>query len=375
MIRTLFEAMLDFSVFLDVDEELRPIWRDILEHLAPYPTSDSPNGTVFVDWDGAPLPPKSDRQMLGCIQVVYPVLTLYSHCTHTVLTLYSHCTHTVLTLYSHCTHTVLTHCTHTVLTLYSHCTHTVLTLYSHCTHTVLTLYSHTVLTHTHCTHTVLTLYSHTHCTHTILTHCTHHSYTARILYSHYTHTHTHCTHTVLTHCTHTLYSHTHCTHTVLIHCTHTVLTHCTHTLYSHTHCTHTVLTHCTHTHTALTLYSYTALTLYSYTALTLYTHTDSIQIVYPAARVSSSSANRTEFETAKNLMEYVGLFNASSDADCIVFQISTRLNYNQTAMYPNFEWALGSTPRPGYQPIGNLFANGLTQAQVLIDGAMNRLCY
>lgn len=153
MIRTLFEAVLDFSVFLGEDADLRPIWRDILDHLAPYPTGEAPNGTIFVDWDGAPLPPKGDGQMLGCIQ-----------------------------------------------------------------------------------------------------------------------------------------------------------------------------------------------------------------IVYPASQVSSSSANRTEYATAKRLMDYIDSWHASSDADCIIFQISTRLNYNQTAMYPNFEWAMGSV-RPGFQQLGNLFPNGLTQAQ------------
>jgi hypothetical protein len=87
-----------------------------------------------------------------------------------------------------------------------------------------------------------------------------------------------------------------------------------------------------------------------------------IQIVYPAGRVSSSSANRTLFRTAKNLLDYLDQWDVSSDADCILFQISTRLNYNQTAMYPNFAWALGSEPREGYAR-GNLFQNGLTQAQ------------
>ena len=61
-------------------------------------------------------------------------------------------------------------------------------------------------------------------------------------------------------------------------------------------------------------------------------------------------------------MDHVELWHASSDAACIVYQISTRLDYNQTEIYPDFEWALGSEPRPGYVA-GNLFQNGLTQAQ------------
>lgn len=158
MIRTLFQALLDFSRVLNVDAELRPRWQDILDNLAPYPTNVEPAdgykpGQIFVDWDGAPNPPKGDNQMLGVIQ-----------------------------------------------------------------------------------------------------------------------------------------------------------------------------------------------------------------LVYPAGQACSSSANRTLFETAKNTLDYVDNWHASSDAACIMYQISTRLNYNQTAIYPSFAWALGSKPRPGFSN-GNLLENGMTQAQ------------
>ena len=86
-----------------------------------------------------------------------------------------------------------------------------------------------------------------------------------------------------------------------------------------------------------------------------------IQLIYPAGRVSSSSANRTLFRTARNTMDYVGGWRASSDASCIIYQISTRLNYNQTEIYPDFVYIYGA-PRPGAS-IGNLFENGMTQAQ------------
>ena len=76
MIKTLLEAMLDFSAVLGADADLRPIWEDILNHLAPYPVNSEPapgiNGSLFVDWEGAPNPPTGDHQMLGCIQIVYP---------------------------------------------------------------------------------------------------------------------------------------------------------------------------------------------------------------------------------------------------------------------------------------------------------------
>lgn len=77
MVRTLFEALLDFSQVLNTDTELQPRWRDILDNLAPYPTNYQPAdeykpGEIFVDWDGAPNPPKGDNQMLGVIQLVYP---------------------------------------------------------------------------------------------------------------------------------------------------------------------------------------------------------------------------------------------------------------------------------------------------------------
>jgi hypothetical protein len=158
MVRTLFEALVDFSQVLGLDEELRPQWLDILQHLAPYPTNVqhadgySP-GQIFVDWDRAPNPPKGDNQMLGVIQ-----------------------------------------------------------------------------------------------------------------------------------------------------------------------------------------------------------------LIYPAGQACSSSANRTLFETAKNTMDYVDNWHASSDAACVMYQISTRLNYNQTEIYPSFAWAFSSKPRPGYSN-GNLLENGMTQAQ------------
>ena len=51
---------------------------------------------------------------------------------------------------------------------------------------------------------------------------------------------------------------------------------------------------------------------------------------------------------------------SSGDANCVIFQISTRLNYNQTLAYPNFAWAIGgsSTNRCCL-----LLQNGITQAQ------------
>jgi hypothetical protein len=157
MIKTLLEALLDFSQVLDVDEPLRPRWRDMLQNLAPFPTNRQPAdsfepGNIFVDWDGAANPPKADNQMLGLIQ-----------------------------------------------------------------------------------------------------------------------------------------------------------------------------------------------------------------LIYPAGRVSSSSANRTLFRTARNTMDYVGGWRTSSDANCIIYQISTRLNYNQTEIYPDFAYIYGA-PRPDAS-IGNLFENGMTQAQ------------
>ena len=70
---TLFEALLDFSEVLGVDEELRAKYKDIIEHLAPFPWRAGPDGSkIFVDWDGAQLPPKQDNQMLAVIQLVYP---------------------------------------------------------------------------------------------------------------------------------------------------------------------------------------------------------------------------------------------------------------------------------------------------------------
>eukprot|EP01047_Picozoa_sp_COSAG01_P053769 COSAG01_NODE_5800_length_4026_cov_3.035141_1_plen_392_part_10 len=64
---------------------------------------------------------------------------------------------------------------------------------------------------------------------------------------------------------------------------------------------------------------------------------------------------------ARNTMDYLGAWRASSDAACIIYQISTRLNYNQTEIYPDFEYIYGA-PRPDAS-IGNLFQNGMTQAQ------------
>jgi hypothetical protein len=70
---TLFEALIDFSEVLGVDEELRPKWKDIIEHLAPFPWRTAPDGSkIFVDWDGAQLPPKQNNQMSAVIQLVYP---------------------------------------------------------------------------------------------------------------------------------------------------------------------------------------------------------------------------------------------------------------------------------------------------------------
>ena len=72
----MFEALLDFSEVLGVDEELRPKWKDIIEHLAPFPwrvaNPEDGNSKIFVDWEGAQLPPKQNNQMAAVIQLVYP---------------------------------------------------------------------------------------------------------------------------------------------------------------------------------------------------------------------------------------------------------------------------------------------------------------
>ena len=93
-----------------------------------------------------------------------------------------------------------------------------------------------------------------------------------------------------------------------------------------------------------------------------------IQLVYPGSRVSSSSVNRTLFETAKATLDYVDnwVVQPGSDADCVLFQISTRLNYNQTEMYPAFVKELGPIRSPTQAPGpvgGNLLENGMTQGQ------------
>jgi len=77
MIRTLFRTMLAASDVLGVDANLTAGWRDILENLHPYPTASVtlPSGrqaTILADWQGAPPPPKNDRQMLSSIQPIYP---------------------------------------------------------------------------------------------------------------------------------------------------------------------------------------------------------------------------------------------------------------------------------------------------------------
>ena len=90
-----------------------------------------------------------------------------------------------------------------------------------------------------------------------------------------------------------------------------------------------------------------------------------IQVVYPAQRVSSSSFNRTLYRTAKNMMDFLDMWHgpmAGSDGDCVTFMISTRLNYNQTEIYPSFVQNLGPGSRPGF-PDGNLYQNGLNRAQ------------
>jgi hypothetical protein len=83
MILTLFEALIDFSEVLGIDAELRPIWRDIVAHLAPFPFNQAAG--IFLDWDGAPLPPKQDNQMLGVIQLIYPASRVSSSSTNRTL--------------------------------------------------------------------------------------------------------------------------------------------------------------------------------------------------------------------------------------------------------------------------------------------------
>ena len=77
MIRALFQTMIEGSKALDVDTDLRMGWQDILDNLAPYPTvavtlPSGRNATILADWQGAPPPPKNDRQMLSSIQPIFP---------------------------------------------------------------------------------------------------------------------------------------------------------------------------------------------------------------------------------------------------------------------------------------------------------------
>ena len=77
MIRALFATMISGSEALGVDSALRPDWQDILDNLHPYPTAtvtlpDGQVATILADWQGAPPPPKNDRQMLSSIQPIYP---------------------------------------------------------------------------------------------------------------------------------------------------------------------------------------------------------------------------------------------------------------------------------------------------------------
>ena len=76
MLRQLFRTMLDASVTLGVDADLRVGWSDILDNLAPLPTAtvvlDGVNTTILADWEGAGPPPKNDRQMLSAVQPIYP---------------------------------------------------------------------------------------------------------------------------------------------------------------------------------------------------------------------------------------------------------------------------------------------------------------
>eukprot|EP01079_Euglenida_sp_SAG-EU17-18_P002710 gene2710-3365_t len=78
MLATLFPFMIQASEALDVDAALRPLWLGIASHLAPLPTAQAQvpgaasNATVLADFEGAGPPPKHDRQMLSCVQPVYP---------------------------------------------------------------------------------------------------------------------------------------------------------------------------------------------------------------------------------------------------------------------------------------------------------------
>ncbi|MBI2941930.1 MAG: hypothetical protein HYY04_15990 [Chloroflexi bacterium] len=54
-IRYLMKACLVASEVLGVDADLRPVWRDIVENLRAYPTTDTPEGKVFVDFEGLPV--------------------------------------------------------------------------------------------------------------------------------------------------------------------------------------------------------------------------------------------------------------------------------------------------------------------------------
>ena len=77
MIRTLFHTMIEGSAALGIDSDLRAGWQDILDNIHPFPyvqvtLPSGRNATILADWQGAPPPPKNDRQMLSSIQPIYP---------------------------------------------------------------------------------------------------------------------------------------------------------------------------------------------------------------------------------------------------------------------------------------------------------------
>ena len=97
--RMLFRALLRFSATLDVDEDKRPLWRDMLAHLAPFPVQTDEGGrSVFASSAGAndtfPTPskcfsnwshhnasgfwrsglPLSEMDVSGCRNVRYPIV-------------------------------------------------------------------------------------------------------------------------------------------------------------------------------------------------------------------------------------------------------------------------------------------------------------
>jgi hypothetical protein len=48
LVRFLFQGLIQISQDLNTDSNLQAVWKDIYSHMAPYPTAQGPNGTIFV---------------------------------------------------------------------------------------------------------------------------------------------------------------------------------------------------------------------------------------------------------------------------------------------------------------------------------------